>query len=122
MIQALLTALTISLMLTLVLEAGFFLLTGKRDKKDLLLVLLVNVLTNPVVVLSYWLVLLLTEWNAIIAFIPLELFAVLVEGYYYKKYGRDFKHPYLFSLTANMLSFWMGVLIQYLVLGEMFLW
>jgi hypothetical protein len=112
MIGALLTSLALSLVLTIVLEAGFFLLIGKRDKKDLLLLLLVNVLTNPVVVLSFWLVALYTDWNARIVLILLELFAVLIEGYYYKKYGRSFRYPYLFSLAANIVSFGTGVLIQ----------
>jgi len=109
---AILTTLTISLALTLVLETGFFLLTGKRDKKDLKLLLLVNVLTNPVVVLSFLMVLLYTKWNTTIVLIPLELFAVVTEGYLYKKYGRGFRRPYLFSAGANMFSFGTGLLIQ----------
>ena len=111
---ALLTSLGLSLALTLVLEAGFFLLVGKRDKKDLLLLLLVNILTNPVVVLSFWLTTRYTGWNPVLVIIPLELFAVLTEGYYYKKYGQSFKHPFLFSLAANAFSFGVGQLIQLL--------
>ena len=110
--NALLSSLGISLVLTMALEAGFFLLTGKRDKKDLLLLLLVNILTNPIVVLSFSLVVFYTDWNAHIILIPLELFAVLVEGFYYKKYGNSFRRPFLFSLAANMFSFWAGELIQ----------
>ena len=108
----LLWALAISLILTIVLETGFFLLTGKRDKKDLLLVVLVNIITNPVVVLLYWLAVLYTDLHAYIIMIPLELFAVFTEGYYYKKYGRGFRCPYLFSLAANMFSFGTGLIIQ----------
>ena len=110
--RALLISLAVSLAMTIVLETGFFLLTGKRNKKDLLLVVLVNVLTNPVVVLSYLLLMLYTGLNTVIILIPLEIFAVLTEGYYYKKYGRTFKRPYLFSIAANMFSFWTGVVIQ----------
>ena len=109
---ALLSSLTLSLALTITLEAGFFLVVGKRDKKDLLLLLLVNVLTNPVVVLSFCLLVLYTDLNPYIALIPLELFAVLTEGRYYKKYGRCFRRPYLFSLAANIVSFGTGALIQ----------
>ena len=105
-------SLAISLLLTIVLEAGFFLLIGKRDKKDLMLLLLVNVITNPVVVLSFWLVELYTDWNPYIMLIPLELFAMLAEGYCYKKYGDCFRRPYLFSTAANTFSFGIGVLIQ----------
>ena len=113
-IKALLFSLGFSLSLTVAIESGVFLLAGKRDKKDLLLLFLVNVLTNPIVVLSFWLVVLYTDWNAYIILIPLESFAVLAEGYYYKKYGNCFRRPYLFSLAANMVSFWVGELIQLL--------
>jgi len=115
MIQGLLSALAVSLAMTLVLEVGYFLLTGKRDKKDLLLVVMVNILTNPVVVLTYWLVALYTNWNLIVVIIPLELLAVFVEGFHYKKYGNAFKRPYRFSLAANVFSYGMGLLIQMLI-------
>jgi len=106
------TSLAVSLSLTVALETGFFFLTGKRDKKDLLLVVLVNVVTNPIVVLSYWIAALYTDWNLIFVIIPLEAFAILAEGYYYNNYGRCFKRPYIFSAGANMFSYWIGVLIQ----------
>jgi len=110
-------ALVFSLALTIIIEAVFLFLSavGKRDKKDLLLVVLVNIITNPVVVLTYWLAVLYTGLNVILIIIPLEAFAVLTEGYYYKKYGRSFKRPYLFSLTANMLSYGAGLLIQFFI-------
>ena len=113
----LLTALAVSLILTVALETGFFLLVGKRNKKDLLLLILANIITNPAVVLLYWLASAYTDWNRIIIKIPLELFAVLTEGYYYKKYGRDFKRPYIFSVSANAFSFIIGVIIQNLFRG-----
>ena len=113
--KALLASLGLSLTLTIALETGFFLLIGKRNKKDLLLLLLVNVITNPVVVLSFWLAVLYMDWNKYIILVLLELFAVLIEGYYYKKYGISFRRPYIFSLCANMFSFWAGELIQLLL-------
>jgi len=113
MSQTILIPLAVSLVLTIALEAGFFLLTGKRDRKDMLLVVLVNVITNPVVVLLYYIASLYTNWNLIPVIILLEGFAILTEGYYYKKYGRDFKKPYLFSAAANMFSYWIGLLIQF---------
>jgi len=115
MIPALLAALAISLVLTLALETGFFFVTGKRDKKDLLLVILANIITNPVVVLTYWLTVLHTDLNTVIIIIPLEVFAVVTEGYHYKKFGRSFRRPYLFSLAANIFSYGTGVLIQFIV-------
>ena len=115
MIADLLTSLTVSLGLTLALESGFFLLVGKRNRRDLLLVLLVNVITNPAVVLLHWLALSYTDWSAALVTIPLELFAVIAEGAYYKRYGQTFKRPFLFSLAANAFSFGIGLLIQLLI-------
>jgi len=114
-IEALLISLAFSLGLTVAIEAGFFLLIGKRDKKDLLLLVLVNVLTNPIVVLSFWLVSSYTNWNILIALVLLEAFAVLTEGFYYKKYGNVFPRPFLFALFANVVSFGAGALIQFLL-------
>ena len=108
-------SLAVSLILTLVFETGFFLMVGKRNKKDLLLLVMVNVLTNPVVVSSYWLAVFYLNWSRVLTTIPLELFAVLTEGFYYKKYGMDFSRPYLFSIAANAFSFGAGVLIQRLL-------
>jgi hypothetical protein len=109
--RELLGAMANSLILTLVFETGFFLLIGKRNKKDLLLTVLVNVVTNPAVVLIYWLAPLYTDLNRAAAAAALELSAVFIEGRYYKKYGRDFWRPYLFSAAANAVSFGIGALI-----------
>ena len=111
----LLIALVISLALTLVFESGFFLIISKRNKKDLLLLIMVNVLTNPIVVLLYWLAALYTNWNGTLIKIPLEIFAVLTEWFYYRKYGQDFKRPFFFSLAANAFSFTAGLLLQLLL-------
>ena len=111
---ALLASLGLSLALTIAFEASVFLLAGKNDKKDLLLLLLANVITNPIVVLSFWLAAWYTSWNTYIVLIPLELFAIITEGCIYKRYGNSFRRPFLFSFLANMASFWAGVLIQQL--------
>jgi hypothetical protein len=105
-------ALAISLFLTIILETGFFLLIGKRNKKDLLLVVMVNILTNPVVVLSYWLVALYTNWGLLWVKAALELLAISVEGLYYKKYAQELRRPFLFSLAANAVSFGIGEILQ----------
>jgi hypothetical protein len=112
--QIIITSLIISLVLTFILETGFYLavFNKKCTGKDLLLVVLVNIITNPVVVLSYWLATLYTDLNAVIIIVPLEVFAILTEGYYYKKYGQNFKRPFLFSLAANLFSYGTGLLIQ----------
>ncbi|MCL2140368.1 MAG: hypothetical protein FWH42_01620 [Dehalococcoidia bacterium] len=110
----LLVILILSLLLTEVLEVVFFLLVGKRSGKDLLVVLLVNLFTNPAVVLAYWWALTYTKWNLLVVIILLELFAVLFEGCYYKCYGHGFKRPFLFSVGANLFSFSIGLFLQML--------
>ena len=107
----LIEALITSLIMTLVLEIVFFWLSGKRDKKDLLLLNMVNLITNPPVVLLYRLASVYTGWHTYIIQIPLELIAVLVEGRYFSKYGRGFKHPYLFAVFANAFSYITGILL-----------
>lgn len=108
-------SLAASLGLTLLLETGLFLLTGKRDRRDLLLVMLVNVLTNPVVVLLYWLAALYTGWNRAAVTAVLELCAVAVEARYYKIYARAIPHPLRFAVAANIVSFGAGLLLQRLL-------
>jgi len=115
MSRAILTSLVISLLLTIVLEVGFFYVSGKRHKKDLLLVVMVNIFTNPIVVMSYWLAMIFTSLSVVFVLIPLEIFAVLAEGRYYSKYGHDFKRPYLFSAIANLFSYSTGMLIQHFI-------
>ena len=111
----LLITLGISLALTIVLETIFFFVSGKRDKMDFLLLVLVNVLTNPVVVLIYWLCAVYTSWNAYLIQIPLEISAVLVEGFCFYKYGREFKRPYLFAIAVNAFSYFAGILLRLLL-------
>ena len=116
MIQGLIISLAVSLLLTIILETGFFFIVKIRkwNKKDLGLVILVNIITNPIVVLLNWLTVMYTEYNTVIILILLEIFAIVTEGCYYKKYGKSFGHPYLFSFLANMFSYWIGILIQLL--------
>ena len=96
-----------SLALTLLLETAFFLLCGKRDKKDMLLCWLLNVLTNPAVVLFYWLAV-FGGLNRPATALLLEASAIAAEGWGYRRYGRGFGHPFLFSLAANLFSYGVG--------------
>ena len=115
--EVLVKALFISLALTIALECGFFLMTGKRNKSDFLLVVMVNVMTNPAAVLLYWLAALYTVWNNIIICIFLELFAILAEGYCYLRRGREIGRPFAFSLAANIFSFGIAFIFQCIFKG-----
>lgn len=110
MIQTLL----VSLLLTLVLELVFSFVVGVREGKDIGLVVLVNVLTNPCVVLVYYLNVYYFKWNRSVVTLILEVGAVAVEALYYKRYGKKIDRPFLFSICANVFSYFIGDLISYL--------
>ena len=104
----LLLTLLFSLALTEVLECGFARGVGLRGRA-LLLCALVNLITNPPVVLLHRLLgggLLLTA--------GLEAAAVIAEWILYR-YSGLVKRPFLFSLAANALSFSLGLLINQLI-------
>lgn len=105
----------ISLIMTLLLELLFCLAAGVRGKKDLLLVCLVNVLTNPFVVLTNYITLYYTRWNHVLVVGVLEIGAVIVEGICYYMYGKKIRHPFYLSLCANIFSYGTGLLINNLL-------
>lgn len=98
-----------SLGLTLLLELGFALL-WRVERRDLLAVALVNVLTNPIVVLCCH----ITAWYApgfrTAVTLALELGAVLTEGLIYCRRSQ-IDQPLTFSLWANVFSFLTGQLL-----------
>lgn len=90
------------LSLTLLLE-GAVALVWKLRKRDWLLFALANVLTNPAVVLLHA----MFPGPAVTA--ALELSAVAVEGFCYRRLGHAIRRPWLFSLCANAFSFCLGL-------------
>ncbi len=113
MLTGLLSSLALSLALTLAIELGFALICGKR-RYDILLVTLVNVVTNPPVVLIYSLLRRVTPIPGIWIALPLELAAVAAEALMYKRFAENVKRPLLFSLSANALSYGLGLIINML--------
>lgn len=106
-----LISLGVSLGLTLVIECAFAFLCSLRGR-DLTLCVLVNVLTNPVVVLCallwrYYVP--LPEWWPV----PLlEAAAVVTEGLIYRDLGEHIRKPLRFSVCANALSYFLGLVIN----------
>jgi len=92
----------ISLGLTLLLELPLAVLWGVRRHRDIQLAVLVNVLTNPAVVLLCGLG---------CPVLPLEAAAVAVEGICYRACGEDIRRPYLLSLCANVFSYSIGLVL-----------
>lgn len=106
--------LAVSLLLTLILEEGFALGWGLRGKRELGLVALVNVLTNPPVVLLYYTAAGLWHWNGLPVTIVLEAAAVIVEWRCYRAYSGQVKRPFLFALLVNLFSYGAGCVINLL--------
>lgn len=104
--------LAVSLALTLVLEGAFALLWGVKERRDWLLVVLVNVVTNPIVVSLYCLG--LDSWPEVAA---LELTAVAAEWLAYRRWGRGVRPALLFSVCANCFSFFSGMLLNFVIGG-----
>ena len=109
-----LTVLAGSLALTLVLEELFALLWGLRGRRELTVVALVNVLTNPPVVLLYHTAVGLWGWPAAPVTILLEGAAVAVEWRCYRLCSDQLQRPLLFALLANLFSYGAGCVINLL--------
>ena len=109
-----LTTLAISLALTLVLEEAFALVWGLRGRRELGTVALVNILTNPPVVLLYHTAVGLLGWSALVMTAVLETAAVLVEWRYYRLCSRQLTRPFWFALLVNGFSYGAGQLINFL--------
>lgn len=103
--NGLLNVFILSLFLTLLFElsvAAVFKVKGK----DLLLLVLVNILTNPAAVLFSVL-----TGNRIIIQLFIEAVVILTEGWYYKKYS-SIKKGFLFSVVANVVSYGLGLILN----------
>ncbi len=106
------------LIITIVIELTVGLLIGVRDKKDLLNIILVNIMTNPVVVSVPVLILLLcgttTRW---ISLAVLEILTVMAEGLVYFKFFKYKKiNGFLVSFILNIASYGIGEILNRFVL------
>ncbi|MEG0875531.1 MAG: hypothetical protein RSF77_00140 [Oscillospiraceae bacterium] len=107
----LLSSLGISLVLTLFLEMSFCYLVGLRSGRDFILLILVNILTNPTVVLLHHLFSRFSGIEPWIFISALELAAIGIEGLCYRLASNSIKHPFLLSLGANGFSYFIGLFI-----------
>lgn len=115
MVMYLIRMFGISLMLTIAIELAAALLFGMRMRKNMLLVVLVNVFTNPPAVLCNWLCrLYLPDYHRAAVQLAIEAVVITVEALIYSVFARDerwrIRRPVLFSLTANGCSWLLGVL------------
>lgn len=106
----------ICLALTLIIEVLFAFIIGMRKGKDYINVILVNVLTNPLVVSLSIAIQFFAYRYYYVGLFGLEILAVLVEGYIYKKYLHyNHLNPYIVSLMLNIASYGLGQLLNYLI-------
>ncbi len=100
----------ICLFLTIIIEGIVAVLLKVRDKKDFINIILVNCMTNPLVVtIPMYLNISYSYIYGMISYFLLEVFAVISEGYVYKKYLNYTKiNPFLFSFILNFISFLLG--------------
>ena len=108
MAQELLLSLLISLSLTLLLEEAFALVWGLRGR-DLGLVALMNVMTNPAAVTLWFLARRILHWNGLWLVLLLEALVVLAEGLCCRG---QIRRPWTFALLVNLFSYGMGQLLQ----------
>ena len=98
---------SISLALTWLIELTVAAILGLRDRKSMLLVLLVNLLTNPAAVLICHLG---------IPELPVELTVMAVEAFIYTSFSKDERwqitHPVILSVSANLIAWFAGILLQ----------
>lgn len=101
---------------TIVIELIMSLLLGIRNKKDILNVILVNIMTNPLVVSIHMYITYNRLFNTTISIIILEILVVLTEGFAYKKVLTFNKiNPYILSLILNISSYFIGKLLNNII-------
>lgn len=99
----------VSLALTLIVECCYAVFWRVR-RQDLLLIILANLLTNPVVVLCHRGAAALWPSGLAAVTLALELGAIGAEGHLYHTRS-CLKHPWLFSMSANVVSYTIGCLL-----------
>lgn len=104
------------LILTIIIEVVIGLILKIKNKKDILNIILVNIVTNPIVVsIPVYINIKFGLLERNISLITLELLTLFIEGYIYKKVLNYKKiNPYLISLILNMSSYLIGEIINYI--------
>lgn len=101
---------------TIMIELIMSLLLGIRNKKDILNVILVNIMTNPLVVSILMYITYNRLFNTTISIIILEILVILTEGFVYKKVLTfDKINPYVLSLILNISSYFIGGLLNNII-------
>ena len=101
---------------TIMIELIMSLLLGIRNEKDILNVILVNIMTNPLVVSILMYITYNRLFNTTISIITLEILVILTEGFTYKKVLTfDKINPYVLSLILNISSYFIGRVLNNII-------
>ena len=103
-----------SLVLTIIIEVVIGIIIGIRNKKDILNVVLVNMITNPIVnVIPITLNVYVSLRARNISIYILEILVLFTEGLIYKKV-LDYKklNYFLISLILNLSSYGIGIILN----------
>lgn len=104
------------LFFTILIELIVALILKVRDKKDIINIILVNTMTNPLLVSLTVYITYNRIFNRILSVIILELLVVVIEGFTYKKVLK-YKNinPFILSLILNASSYFIGEIINYFI-------
>lgn len=105
-----------AVILTVIIETCVSFIIGIKNKKDLLNIILVNIMTNPLVnSITIFLNFHFGIFSRNVGLVILEILALISEGFVYKKY-LNFKkiNPYVLSLILNCSSYFIGEIINLL--------
>lgn len=101
---------------TVAIEAGAAYVLGKRNLREQAVILLVNIMTNPLLVSVGFCILLFKGRTAYFAALAaMEAAVVFAEGLVYKKTLLTEDRPYMLSLVLNLSSFALGQVINRIV-------
>lgn len=100
------------LFLTIIIEAIVAFVINVRTRRGQLIVLLTNIITNPIMnsillIVSFY----LTERYYYAFLIPLEIAVVIIEALIFRRNISTKINPFLFSLILNASSYFIGTFI-----------
>ena len=107
----------ICLTATILIECIVAILLRIRNRKDIINIILANILTNPLVVsIPVYFNILYGIYFRNIAYIILEICAVIAEAIIYKKFLKfDKINPFVISIILNIASFGIGELTNFYI-------
>ena len=107
----------ISLLLTLIIEVTITVLS--KEKENIKEIIIINCITNPIVVCvtNFFYYRYSNELITKSVLYFLEITVIFVEGFLFNRYTKKMKHnPYKFSLLLNGASFFIGEVINYILI------